>query len=386
MKIFFCETFDDGTVGGSHACMYNLIKHMDTSKFHFTVGFYSENIYTKKYKELGIELDIVPIFEPLKTGNVLLRKVRNWYTLEHKFQKYLEHYFREKKYDLVVLNNSIFTSLPYVRACEKTKIPLVIYERGIGFFHKKHIRATGKVAASIPVSDAVLQFLEENNFRPRLMKRIYDGIDPDFFQVTGDPGKLKEELGFPKNSRIIGIVGNIRPWKGQKYFVQACLRLLGNYEDLHGLIVGGCSGEDLKYKENLESLIREAKGQERVHFFGYHENIPRLLSIFDVFVHASTKPEPFGMVLLEAMAGRIPVIATNHGGPVEILNNGKCGILVPPKDPRSIEEGCTRYLSDPAFKQQMIDRAYERVRQEFHISRTVKDTTKLFRRIQELNN
>lgn len=382
MKIFFVESNFDKTVGGSHACMYNLIRHMDRSEYDFTVGFYVDNIYVKKYHDLGIETKILPR-NPVRTGNIMLRKICNWYRLEYSFIKYLENYFRSKRFDLVVQNNSIKLSLPFVRACKGLNIPVLAYERGISLYSKKFVKATGAIQASIAISDAVKQNLMSYKFRSPIIERIYDGIDPLGFAVKRSPDEIKRDLNISPKSRIIGMIGNIKPWKGQQYFVDAFLELAKQYNDLYGLVIGGCAEEDREFQASLSQTVSKAGLANRLMFLGFRTDVPDLLSIFDVFVHASRRAEPFGMVVLEAMAARKPIIATNMGGPVEILNKGKCGILVPPKDGKAIADACTKYLDDPDFKEEMIDRAYKRVVENFHINQTAERKDRLFKRIYD---
>jgi L-malate glycosyltransferase len=380
MRIFFCETFDDGTVGGSHACMYNLIRNLDRKTFHCTVGFYGDNMYVGKYRELGIEVNVLPIGKPIVTGNRIIRKIRNWYNLEHKAGMFLERFLREKKFDLIVLNNSIFVSLLFVRSCRKLAVPLVIYERGIDFLLPKHVRASVHVQASIPISNAVMEFLTRYGIRTKIVEMIYDGIDPAA-AVQRTSGMMKAGLGLPPESRIIGIVGNLRPWKGQRYFVEAFVTLARQHPDLYGLVVGGWSEEDKGYRDELAGIVSQAGLAERILFLGYRKDVPEILSAMDVFVHASIKPEPFGMVLLEAMAARTPVIATDMGGPVEILDNGGCGALVPPKDARAIANAANRYLADRQFRENTVDLAWKRLNEHFHIRETVRMTESLFKRV-----
>ncbi len=384
MKVFFCETFDDGTVGGSHACMYNLIYHMDRSKIHFTAGFYSDNIYVPRYRQIGVDVEILPFPKPAKQGNLVLRKAINWYNLDYKAREYLEGFFQERNFDLVVLNNSIYASLLFVRVCKRLKIPVIVYERGIGYFEKKHIEATEDIQVSIPISDAVHRFILSYHFRTKVIERIYDGIDPDSLTPQRSPAEIKKALSIPTNSRIVGIIGNIRPWKGQQYFIESFLQLASKYDDLWGLVIGGWGDEDREYQLHLKKMVERAGLQDRLVFLGYRTDIPNLLSVFDVFVHASIKPEPFGMVILEAMAAKKPVVATNIGAPVEILNKGECGALVPPKDGRAIAEACSKYLDDPVFTQRVVATAYKQVIQNFHICQTVTKTAKLFEKVCQI--
>ncbi len=87
------------------------------------------------------------------------------------------------------------------------------------------------------------------------------------------------------------------------------------------------------------------------------------------------------MVILEAMAAGKPVVATNTGGPIEILDDGRCGILVPPHDGKASADACSAYLDRPGFREDMTRRAYERVAKNFRMEMTVVQTVALLKRI-----
>ena len=367
--------------------MYNLIRHMDRSKMACTVGFLGDNVYVRRYRDLGIHVEILPLrTNPARSGNVIARKIVNWYRLEYKAGRYLEDYFRREGFDLVVLNNSVFVSLLFVSVCMKLHIPVICYERGLGPYSKKHIKASADLDCSIPVSNAVYKQIVSNGFRTKRIERIYDGIDPSAYVVENTPASIKAGLNIPFTSRVIGIIGNIRPWKGQKYFIDAFLELSREYDDLYGIVAGGWSKEDEWFVDILKKAVQEAGIGHRVLFLGYRRDVPELLSIFDVFIHASTKPEPFGMVILEVMAAKKPVVATNLGGPIEILNSGECGILVPPKDGRAIAASCRTYLNDSRFCRTTIEKAYRRLMMHFQIDHTVGRTVHIFESLSHQRN
>lgn len=379
MRLFSCETFDDGTVGGSHACMYNLIRNLNAPDIEVVVGFYGPNLYVEKYREIGVEVEILPLGIRVRDGNLLVRKSRNWCRERFSEPAWLRKWINARNFDLVVLNNSIHASHLFVEVCRPLGIPLVVYERGIGTLGKNDIEASGEVAASIPVSDAVREHLVRSGFRAKEIRRIYDGIEVDRWRLNADAAAMKRNLDLPEGCRVVGIVGNIRFWKGQEHFIDAVKILSERYEDLYGLIIGGWGEDDRRYYEGLRKRVGEAGLSERIRFLGYRTDVPVLLSSLDVFVHASTNPEPFGMVILEAMAVRRPVVATNIGGPPEILDGGRCGILVPPGDAGAIADACGRYFDDEGFRNGIVERAFERLEQEFRIGRTVEETVALFR-------
>ena len=381
MKIFFLESCDDGTVGGSHTCMYNLIRNLNHREIAITTAFYSDNIYARRYRDLGIDVEILPFAKPLRSGNVVIRKAINWYNREIKAGWFVSDYFKRNKFDLVVLNNSIYPALLFARICKRLRIPVVAYERGIDSYERRHIDATADIQAAIPISDAVRQHLLNWDYKTKIIERIYDGIEPESVRPIRSPSEIKASLGIPLDSRVLGIVGNIRPWKGQKYFVDAFIELARQEKDLYGLVVGGWGADDEKFQAELADTVRREGLSRRLMFLGYRTDVPDLLSIFDIFVHASSKIEPFGMVILEAMAARKPVVATNFGGPVEILDRGNCGILVPPRNAAAIANACMRYLKDREFSERVVQNAYDRLLQNFHLKQTVRKTLELFYRV-----
>jgi glycosyltransferase involved in cell wall biosynthesis len=344
--------------------MYNLIRHSDRERFRFTVGFFAENSYVPKYRDLGVNVEIMPNIPPIKKGIVLSRKAINWYNREYKLEKYLLSYIRRSQFDVIFMNNSIFESNNFINAAKKSGVPIVIWERGISKYSKNNIKWSESVDASVAMSDAILENIHKHNFKSRIIERIYDGIDPVLFEGSFDPVGIKNELKIPIDSKVIGIVG-------KKYFVEGFKYLAPKYPNLYGLIIGGWSEMDHEYLGDLRHTVDEAGLTGRIRFLGYRKDTPALLSILNVFVHASIEPEPFGMVLPEAMAAKVPVIATYFGGPLEIFDAGKCGALVPPENGRAIADECIKYFSDEVYRRDVIDKAYKRLLEKFQINTTV---------------
>jgi glycosyltransferase involved in cell wall biosynthesis len=139
---------------------------------------------------------------------------------------------------------------------------------------------------------------------------------------------------------------------------------------------------DRDYLESLRRAVTEAGLEQRILFLGYRNDTPSLLSVLDVFIHASILPEPFGMVLLEAMAAGVPIVATRFGGPVEILDEGGCGALVPPEDGKAIAEACIRYFEDGDHRKEKVEKARARLRDNFHIDTTVRKVGALLETIR----
>lgn len=378
MNVFFIEQACDGTVGGSHTCLYNLVNNLDRDKYKVWVGFYQYNSYVDKLRGIGVDVLLLQR-NALVGGNTLIRKIRNWYRLIYKHRVELHEILSSHRIDLVVLNNSIAGGKDYVHVCNRYNVPLIAYERGFFQYKRSDISLSHRINASIAVSCAIQHNMLQQKYSGNTSV-IYDGIATN----TESPNKIsnnvdiKKKFGIPDNSIVIGIIGNIREWKGQKYFVKAFMSLGEKYCNLYGLVIGGHGPEDIEYVNCIKNIAKGSDVGERLIFSGFRDDVPELLKVFNVFIHASVEPEPFGMVILEAMFHKVPVIATNFGGPVESLANGECGILVPPRDEQAIIDGVEKYLSNPLFRAEIVNRAYKRVESEFDLRKTVDLVDDLF--------
>jgi glycosyltransferase involved in cell wall biosynthesis len=129
----------------------------------------------------------------------------------------------------------------------------------------------------------------------------------------------------------IGIVGRLAPWKGQEVFLDAFA--LAFPEGRHRAVIVGAAlfGED-SYARSLDARAAALGIGDRVEFRGFREDVMTELAEFDILVHASISPEPFGKVILEGLAAGLPVLAADGGGPSEIITDGVDGLLYPSGD------------------------------------------------------
>jgi glycosyltransferase involved in cell wall biosynthesis len=127
---------------------------------------------------------------------------------------------------------------------------------------------------------------------------------------------------------------------------------------LHAVIVGGALFGEEAYEADLKRLCAELGIAHRVHFLGFQSDIPRLMRMMDLIVHASTAPEPFGRVLVEAMLAQTPLIASRAGGALEIVQDRVSGRLVAPDDAADLREAIAETLAWPTATSAMVANAY----------------------------
>lgn len=181
--------------------------------------------------------------------------------------------------------------------------------------------------------------------------------------------ELRNELGVPRDAPLVGTVGRITHWKGQEVLAEAAGLVLQNHPDAHFVAVGSYFADESHYLEKLESRIAELGLAGRFHLTGYRSAEADLYRAFDVFVLPSRKPEPFGRVTVESMMEGRAVIATNHGGTCELIQEGVTGMLVPPSDPKSLASAIDLLLDDRSLREKMGQAAATHAKRHFGFSR-----------------
>lgn len=162
------------------------------------------------------------------------------------------------------------------------------------------------------------------------------------------PAAVRAKLGLPADGPLIGMVGRLQRWKGMHVFISAMARVHARRPDARAVIVGAAHETEPRYARELHAQAHALGLDGVLTFAGFQSNVPEWMQAMDVFVHASDR-EPFGIVVIEAMALGKPVIAGSAGGPAEIVTDGEDGLLVPYGDDESLAGAILRYLDDHAL-------------------------------------
>jgi len=225
----------------------------------------------------------------------------------------------------------------------------------------------------VAVSGAMQRFLVEDVRIPRTkVQTIYNGIDISRYGGPDTPHHLRQVLGIPPESRVIGTVGSLYPVKGQTFLLQAMARVVRQAPDTVCLLVGR--------GELLPVLQREAADlglTEQAKFLGFRTDIPELLSLMEIFVLPSLS-EGLPLSLLEAQAVGKPAVATHVGGIPEVIEEGRTGYLVPPRRPDLLADRILRLLQDPPAARAMGERGRSRIREIFSLEAMAQGYLSLF--------
>jgi glycosyltransferase involved in cell wall biosynthesis len=204
-----------------------------------------------------------------------------------------------------------------------------------------------------------------------------------------DRAAARAQIGEPAapGRLLLGVVAQLSPWKGQDTAIEALGRLVGQDVDAHLLLVGAAKFvarstrfDNEHYVAGLHALVAREGLEDRVSWLGEREDVPELIRAMDVLLLPSWE-EPFGRALIEAMALGVPVIATEVGGPREIVEQGRQGYLVAPRRADAWAEAIERVAHSDDAGAGLGRAGRERVAEMFTIERHVRATLDLYERV-----
>jgi glycosyltransferase involved in cell wall biosynthesis len=207
------------------------------------------------------------------------------------------------------------------------------------------------------------------------VETLYNGIDvSDFVDMdyAGTRKAVRAEFRIPLDANVLVTVAVLRPPKGIQYMIRSLPGILTSHPNTYYLVVGSGSHQDA-----LQEEVKNAGVTGRVIFAGMRKDVPRMLAASDVFV-LPTLTEALPTVLAEAMAARLPIVASRVGGIPEMIANGQNGILVQPEDLDALTRACNHLLDHPEKRADMGAEGWKIVRQKFSIDRQVDQLKQLY--------
>ncbi len=191
-----------------------------------------------------------------------------------------------------------------------------------------------------------------------------------------DGSKIRAEFGLTEATPVIAIVARIFRWKGHSDLIEALALVRDEFPSVRLFVVGEedprTHGSGKTYSEELRDQVRSLALESNVIFTGFRADIPDLMAACDVYAMPSWE-EPFGMVYVEAMSQRKPVIAYNSGGASEVIKDEQTGLLTPPADIPALAEAIKRLLRDPQMRAAFGEAGRADVEREFRSDRMCRD-------------
>ncbi len=379
---------EDGTVGGSHQALFDLATRLDRRAFEPLVIFYEDNRFAQLLRDADIPVHVWTApramerarrFRAAIPGKVHTAwKMRGAIVRRHRL-------LRSERIDIVHLNNNPSMGFDdWLPAARLARVPITCHSRG------PYVRPTTAIGrwlstrfeGYVAISRYIADDLVRHGMPAGRIHQIYDGIDLDRWHPVSpaERSRVRLEHGVPDDALLVILVGLIRSWKGQAVALEALGQLTPEHRRAVRLwIVGGVSADEMPYERGLRRQVAETGLEETVTFLGHRSDVRRLMAAADVVLHTSTVPEPFGLVVLEGLALGKTVVASQLGGPGEILQPGD-GLLFDPGRPTDLAAILADLVRNPARRLLFGQRAALRGR-AFDVRRTAEAVVALWTRV-----
>jgi len=205
---------------------------------------------------------------------------------------------------------------------------------------------------------------------------VYNGFDLSTYEaINGDRASLRQTLQL-NDQFVVGHFSRLSPWKGQHILIEA---LQYCPEAIVALLVGDALFGEQDYVTQLHQQVAQLGLEDRVHWLGFRQDVPQLMTACDLVAHTSTAPEPFGRVIVEAMLCGTPVIAAAAGGATELIQSGVTGWLCPAGDAKQLATQITHCWQSPHEIKTIAQTAKHHAKTQFDLSITNRQIDELLK-------
>lgn len=360
-------------IGGGEIALFNLVRYIDRSAVEPLVLLFEDGplhdrlIPVATTRVLSLDSAVAKANKDALGVGSLFKLKAVWLTLRHIVR--VASFLRSEQID-VVHTNSLKADIIGGFAAKLAGVPVVWHVRDridadyLPRFVVVLFRLLSRFIPDFVIanSQATLDTVQLHGRRPSAA--IGSGVD-----LSASQDLKVEDVSEGAGPRI-GLVGRISPWKGQHIFLQAAAEVLKQYPSARFQIIGAPLFAERAYEEELLQLCASLGIEHAVEFTGFVQDVPARVAALTILVHASTTGEPFGQVIIEGMAARKPVVATNGGGVPEIVQDGVTGILVPMGNASAMAAAIKQLLGDPERSARMGLLGRERVLEHFTIQKT----------------
>ena len=361
--------------GGAEQLMTTLLNSFDRSCFEMRVcalQVRGSNLITRKLQQTGIPVDYVHI-----------KRLRNPLNIFR-----ILGYLKKHKPDIIhtqlefsdTLGNTAarLLGIPSVATIHTIENPSVrsktYWRHQLRWFVLRNF-CTQVIAVS---EKTRIHYIQQAKLPDDKITTMYNGIDLESFNVR-NPLKLtakRKSLNLPDDAIVICTVAVLREQKGIQFVLTSLPAILEHIPNAFYLVVG-----DGSYHQALKSISIAQGVEERVVFAGHRTDIPEILAVSNLFV-LPTLGDALPTVLMEAMAAKLPIVASEVGGVPEIVNDRMTGLLVPPANASKLAEACLLVLQNKDFAKSLVMNAYEDAKQRFNVQLQARQLSELYLKLR----
>jgi glycosyltransferase involved in cell wall biosynthesis len=352
-------------IGGGESQLYHLVRNLDTSRYRPIVVCPDDGVFVEKLRSEKIPTYVLPLPAWRKVRTIPFRRVA---------VKCLIRLVESN--DIRIIHTSDLWMNYYVwKVSQRTGVRTVSHVRNLLSAERVHKYLFDKIDSIISISNQLRQPLVQAGIPIEKIHTIYNGVDLSEFTCDIPKTNVLRRDFEPLCDLLVGIVGRIEPFKGQREFLQAAVEVLKVRQDVTFFLIGASHAElgQGAYLEEIKHFIHEHDVTKYIVFTGFRTDMPDIMASLDILVSASA-----GTVMIEAMAAGIPVVATNIASASEVIADGVTGILVPHSDIHAMAEAILCLLNDPNMRRQMGQAGRKRAEEQFSHARNVQLTQAVY--------
>jgi len=372
LNILVANPFAQVTSGNDEALM-RLMAKIDRDRFRFVVAQPGESPYSDAYRHMGAIVETIPM-------SIIRRDLSHTFLLRY-FRGFLPTIYRFialiRRHSVDIVHTNTTQILGAGAAARLMGLPSIYHVHSVSIEKPEWVSRllatwvswTGDMLLSNSRASGGI-FLKRG-FPPDKFVALGNPIDPKEYGRPGAREEVRRELGLG-DGPLIGLVGRIARVKSIEYFINAAAICAKDFPSARFIVVGGPgTPADSAYFEELKKQVNGLGLNDKFSFIGRRNDVPRIMAAIDVLTLTSSS-EGFGLVLIEAMAGAVPVVGSRVGGVAEIISDGEDGFLVPYGDAHAIADSIKTLLKDPARAKRMGQAGREKVTRLFSSDRLAK--------------
>ncbi len=354
---------------GSDRCLLNILSCLDRKRFEPHVILPDFGPLHPELKKLGIEPTVMNL-------GVLRRKFLNplgvFIYFSYLFFGSLKILFFIKQKQISIVHTNTSSVLGGGIAARLLGIPhlwhlreMIMKPRWLWRFLSTFIFLfSHKVLA---MSEAIKNHCLDGSYWKKVEKIevLYDGIDTEYFSPSVSGNGFRKEIGISEGDLLVGMIGRMNRWKGQEYLLEVATEILPRHPGVTFIMVGDAYQGEEVLVEHLKKQIELKTLDGRVILMEFKKNVSAIHSAIDIYVHPSILPEPFGLVVAEAMSTSKPVVANDLGGVREIILNGQTGYLVTPKNRIQMVKAIEKLIASKELRERMGQAGRKRIKEKF---------------------
>ncbi len=370
---------------GSDKTMLYFLSELDKTKYLPIIVLPFDGPLKIELEKNNIKVVIAPVlklYRKMFTPKNIFKFIKEYY----KGIKILNALNKEYKFDLVYTHT--LAALIGILFAKKRNIKhlwhvqeIIAKPKVFNFLFKKilSLDCNHKVVYD---SIATMNFWIENNLKlTEKSEAVWNGIETKNSKSFTDAelNEVRENYFFATNNEIvIALVGRINSWKGQQLLLQSFETVIEKHKNIKLVYLGSAPPNQPIFETELRNKIKEYNLESNVILIPFQKEIEKFWNSIDIAVVPSTEPEPFGMVVIEAMLAKKPVIASNHGGPTEIVVENETGLLFEPNNHNSLSDALEKLIQDEQLRKLYGANGFKRVHNTFSLENHVNHFEKIF--------